>query len=323
MFVRRLLIAGFSALLFGAFACGSKGTATSSSPTAPATTRFSLSGKVLGHPASGSASIPIPGATVSVVSGSDIGKSVMTDDSGNFSFTELHEPQIAVRVSADNYFSGSALVSQLSPATVFLVPLGPSIVLAGRVTDAFTSAAVPGATVSINGRYLTTTDGSGNYSVTGHLDQGASSVVYVWANNYEAYARYIGDTSSHSFRLQPIEQILAGDSWSVTIGPDDSLCINNSQDPQEGRPGGGYRCRRVRVKAPVDGVMMLEAVSATGGPHPAPLEVERLVGPCCSDTMGNPKSIQVTAGTEVGVFVELPENATQSESFTLNTSMAP
>jgi hypothetical protein len=38
--------------------------------------------------------------------------------------------------------------------------------------------------------------------------------------------------------------------------------------------------------------------------------------------MANPTSIQVTAGAEVGVFVELPESATSSQSFTLITSMA-
>jgi hypothetical protein len=235
---------------------------------------------------------------VSIISGPDIGKSVMTDDSGNFSFTGLHESQIVVRVSADNYLSGSGLVSQAQPATVFLVPTGPSIVLTGTVIDASTSAPIAGATVSINGRYST------------------------GAGGYEDYTRYIGGISAQSFRLRRIERMTAGDSWSVTIGPDDSLCNNNSQDPQEGRPGTGYRCRRVRVLAPVSGMMTLEAVSTSGGARPAPLEVEPLAGPCCSERMANPTSIQVTAGTEVGVFVELPESATSSQSFTLNTSMS-
>jgi hypothetical protein len=322
MCVRHLLIGGASALLVAALACGSKDATTPSSPTAPTTTTFSLGGKVFGHQQA-SASIPIPGATVSIISGPDIGKSVMTDDSGNFSFTGLHESQIVVRVSADNYLSGSGLVSQAQPATVFLVPTGPSIVLTGTVIDASTSAPIAGATVSINGRYSTAADGSGNYSVSGYLDQGASSVVYVWgAGGYEDYTRYIGGISAQSFRLRRIERMTAGDSWSVTIGPDDSLCNNNSQDPQEGRPGTGYRCRRVRVLAPVSGMMTLEAVSTSGGARPAPLEVEPLAGPCCSERMANPTSIQVTAGTEVGVFVELPESATSSQSFTLNTSMS-
>jgi uncharacterized protein (DUF2237 family) len=320
MRVRNLLIA--SALLLGALACSSKETATPSSPTAPTTTKGSLSGTVLGRSIS-SASVPISGATVLIIAGPDAGRSAMTNDSGNFSFTGLQESQIVVSVSAVDYYPSSAIVSQSSPSrNIVLVSTGPIVVLTGRVTDASTSAPVPGATVSINGRYATTSDGSGNYSVTGHLDQGASSVVYVWTDGYEEYSRYIGGTLSQSFPLQRIERITAGDSWSVTIGPDDSLCINNTQDPQEGLPGTGYRCRRVRVLAPVSGVMTLEAISTSGGAHPAPLEVEPLVGPCCSERMANPTSIQVTAGTEVGVFVELPESATSSQSFTLNTSMA-
>jgi Carboxypeptidase regulatory-like domain len=322
MYVRSLLVVGASAWLVAALACGSKDTTTPSSPTAPAPTGLSLGGTVLGHQQA-SSSIPIPGATVSIISGPDTGKSTLTDDSGNFSLKGLHQDHIVVSVSAVGYLSGSALVSQAQPPTVFLVPTGASIVLTGTVTDASTSAPISGATVSINSRYATTSDESGNYSVSGYLDQGPSSVVYVYfASGYENYARYIRGTLSQSFQLQRIERITAGDSWSVTVGPDDSLCYNNSQDPQEGTPGGGYRCRRVRVLAPVSGVMMLEAVSTSGGVRPAPLEVERLVGPCCAEPMGNPTSIEVTAGTEVGVFVELPESATASQSFILNTSMA-
>ena len=240
--------------------------ATSSSPTAPAATTFSLSGRVLGHLPSGSASIPLPGATVSVISGPDTGKSTTTDDSGKFSFTGLQESHIFVTASAVNYFSSNAPVSQSSPPTVFLEPTGPSIVLTGRVTDASTSAPIPGATVRINGRYSTTTDGSGNYSVTGYLDQGGGDVVYAWASGYEDYVRYIQGPSSQSFRLQRIERITAGDSWSVTVGPDDSLCSNNSQkEPQGALPGSGYVCRTVRVIATGDGVLTVEALSTPGG----------------------------------------------------------
>jgi hypothetical protein len=55
--------------------------------------------------------------------------------------------------------------------------------LTGRVTDASTSAPIAGATVSINGRYRTTTDGSGQYSVTGLLDYGSNhDFTYTSAN---------------------------------------------------------------------------------------------------------------------------------------------
>ena len=106
----------------------------------------------------------------------------------------------------------------------------------------------------------------------------------------------------------------------VTVAPDDTLCVNNSQD----FPGLGqdYVCRSVRVVAPSDGIMTLEALPTQGGAHP-PLEVETVgVSPCCSERMANPTSIQVTAGTEVVVHVEMLLGSTTSQSFTLNTSMA-
>jgi hypothetical protein len=68
--------------------------------------------------------------------------------------------------------------------------------------------------------------------------------------------------------------------------------------------------------------MTLEAVSTQGGAHP-PLEVEKFGGPnCCSERMGNPTSIQVTAGTEVIANVEMVSGSTTSQMFTLTTSLA-
>jgi len=74
--------------------------------------------------------------------------------------------------------------------------------------------------------------------------------------------------------------------------------------------------------APNDGIMTVEALSTPGGAHP-PLEVETVgVSPCCAERMGNPTSIQVTAGTEVIVNIEMIWGSTTSQSFTLNTLMA-
>jgi hypothetical protein len=192
-----------------------------------------------------------------------------------------------------------------------------TIVLTGQVTDRITSAPISGATVIFDGKNRTTTDSSGSYALTGL--RYAASIINVLANNYAGDARYIQGTS-HNVRLYRIERITAGDSWSVTVAPDDSLCYNNVQD----QPGAGqdYVCRSVRVVAPADGIMTLEAVSTQGGAHP-PLEVETVgVLPCCSERMGNPTSIQVTVGTEVIANVEIVLGSTISQSFTLNTSMA-
>jgi hypothetical protein len=209
---------------------------------------------------------------------------------------------------------GNSTVTSPSPRTF---PPNP-ILLTGRVTDSTTSAPISGATVSINGRYRTTTDSSGNYSVS-FLDGGSNSnILYVYTNNYESDYRYIRATSQN-VHLYRIVRITAGDSTVVTIAPDDSLCVNNVQDI----PGLGpdYVCRGVTVVAPSNGVMTLEAVSTQGGARP-PLEVEASVSPCCSERIGNPTSIQVTAGTEVGVSVEMLSGSTTSQMFTLTTSMA-
>jgi hypothetical protein len=311
-----------SMFLVLAIACGGKGTATSPSPVARTTTTFALSGKVIAH----ITQLGIPGATVSIVDGPDAGRSAITDASGNYTFTELQkQSRVMVTASAINYFSTLAPVFPTSSQTpisltIFLIETGPSIVLTGQVTDVTTSAPIPGATVRINGRYSTATDSSGNYSLTGFLDIGASSFSYVFAEGYEGDARYIRGTSQN-VRLHRIERVTPGDSKTVTVTPDDSLCYNNLQDPSFSLPGSGYLCRTVRVVATGDGIMTLEAVSKQDGSHP-PVEAETVgLSRCCSERMGNPTSIQVTAGTEVIVNVELAEGSTVSQSFALTTSM--
>ncbi len=162
------------------------------------------------------------------------------------------------------------------------------------------------------------TDSSGNYTVA----SGPAGMTFVEADNYATDYRYVGGTP-HNVHLYPIRRITAGDSTSVTVAPDDTLCVNNVQDS----PGLGpdYVCRSVRVVAPSAGVMTLEALSTTNGPPPL-LEVEIVAGgngPCCPERLENPTSIPVTAGTEVVAHVEMPFGSATSQSFTLNTSMRP
>jgi hypothetical protein len=209
---------------------------------------------------------------------------------------------------------GNSTVTSPSPRT-FPPPPHP-IVVTGQVTDSATSAPISGAIVSFNLGGSTTADGSGNFSVTGSLDP-TYNVTFVSANNYEEdIRRYIG-AKPQNFHLHRIERITAGDSTSVTVAPDDTLCVNNSQDDAT---SSNYVCRSVRVVAPSDGVMTLEAVSTQDGAHP-PLELEIVGGDaCCS--LQNPRSIQVTARTEVIANVEMVLGWTTSQSFTLKTSMA-
>jgi hypothetical protein len=214
-----------------------------------------------------------------------------------------------------------AAPSVVSPPSVpSLTPPSPppTIVLTGQVTDSTTASPISGAIASINGRARATTDGSGNYSLTGVLGGRGYDFTYVSASNYVSDYRYIRGTSQN-VRMNRIRRITAGDSTVVTVAPDDTLCLNNVQDT----PGTGqdYVCRSVRVVATSDGIMTLEALPTQGGAHP-PLEVETVgVSPCCSERMGNPVSIPVTAGTEVVANVEMVYGSAASQSFVLNTSI--
>jgi hypothetical protein len=155
--------------------------------------------------------------------------------------------------------------------------------------------------------------------VTGFLDIGSLSNTQVVASGYEGDTRYIRGTSQ-DVKLYRIERIIAGESTTVTVRSDDSLCNNNLQTP-----GFGSKeiCRTVRVIAPSDGRMTLEAVSTESGKH-ARLEVEAIsTTPCCAERIENPTSVQVRAGAEVLASVEIASSSSASESFTLFTSMSP
>jgi hypothetical protein len=311
-------------LLIPVLACSDSETETASpaapSPAAPTTlTTFTLSGQVIAS----QTRLPISEATVSVVYGSDTGRSATTDTSGHFSFTGMQQSSLMVWVSAAEYDSRSAVLEKQA-TTIVLVPLGPVIQLSGQVIDHGTSAPIAGVTVSVNGRYRATTDASGNYSLTGRLDHGDSSYTFTSADGYEVYTRYIRGNSAQNFRLRRIERILGGQSWSVTVHPDDSLCFNDLYEPSYGLPGSGFLCRTVRVVSQRDGVLQIEAVSTADGSRP-PLDVTVLYnsGPW-DQRMENPVSINVRTGTELAVNITgMSENASTSQSFIVTTSMAP
>lgn len=168
------------------------------------------------------------------------------------------------------------------------------------------------------------TDGEGFYrigfsAVPNTLAHGSTALTYLSKSGYDRDIQWVRATTQN-FRLYRSKRITAGESTVVTVAPDDALCHNNVQD----YPGLGqdYVCRSVRIVAPTDGIMTVEALPTQGGAHP-PLEVETVgVSPCCSERMGNPTSIPVTAGTEVVANIEIFWGSTASQSFTLTTSMA-
>jgi hypothetical protein len=309
-------------LLLAATACSDNKPTTAPSPTTTPT--FSLTGTVTGgNVFTGTTPTAISGATVSVIDGPNAGKSTATDASGRYTFTGLQQSGFTVNVSAVGYVSQSRPVTLTSNQTLNFGLTQPpaTIVLTGRVTDATMLAPIAGAVVSINGRYRATTDSAGNYTVTVLLDAGSNTdITYVSASGYAADYHYIRGTSQN-VRLYRIQRITAGDSTVLTIAPDDTLCVNNSQDS----PGLGpnYVCRSVRVVTPADGILTVEALSAQTGVHP-PLEVETVgVTPCCSERIENPTSIKVTAGTEVVANVEMLSSSPTSQSFAVKTSISP
>jgi hypothetical protein len=309
-------------LLIATIACGgNKGTAPSPSPTTttpPTTaTTFSLSGKVT---ASGTL-LAISGAQVSIIDGPNAGKSTTTDGSGSYTFAALQQSGFTVTVSAPNYMSQSLGVTLTSNQTLnlTLTQPPPPFLLTGQVTDAATSAPISGAIVSINGRYRTTTDVAGMYSDAGLLDAGNNTnVTYVSANNYAPDYRYIRGTIQN-VHLNRLERITAGASKLLTVAPDDSLCVNNVQDTLGLGPD--YVCRSVRVITPSDGILIVEAISTQNATHPV-IEVETVGDYRFVYPMSNPASIQVTAGTEVVVNVEVPSASTARQAFIVSTSMS-
>jgi hypothetical protein len=239
--------------------------------------------------------------------------------SGNYTFTALQQSGFTVIASAANYISTSQGVTLTSNQTLnfSLRPQAVDVTLTGRVTDAATGGPIAGARVSINGGPPGTTDSSGNYSVAGLLAAGSNSgFTYVSAQNYVSDYRYIQGRTVQNVRLNRVERIVAGESTRVTIAPEDTLCLNNAQDTLGLGPD--YLCRSVFVVAPTDGAVTIEAVSTRDGAHP-PLEVEE--SPGGSDArMGNPTTIQVSAGTVIVVNVEMPASSTSAQSFVVNTS---
>jgi hypothetical protein len=240
--------------------------------------------------------------------------------SGNYSFAALQQSGFTVNATAANYISQSQGVTLTSSRTLnfSLRPQPLAITLKGRVTDAATGGPIAGAVVSINGRYRGATDNSGNFSVVGLLDAGSNTdITYVSSENYVSDYRYIRGTTQN-VRLYRNERIVAGESKLVTVAPDDTLCVNNVQDT----PGIGpdYVCRSVFVVAANDGAVTIETVSTQDGAHP-PLEVETGgLSPCCSERMGNPTTIRVTAGTVIVVNVEMLSTSTSPQSFVVKTS---
>ena len=121
-----------------------------------------------------------------------------------------------------------------------------------------------------------------------------------------------------NFKLYRNRRITAGETITVAVGPDDSICLNNVRD----FPGLGpdYICRTVRIVASIDGVMTIEATSVANGTRPS-LAVETVNASSNVWRLENPTSIPVAAGTEVMANIEMSASSSTRESFTLKTAI--
>ena len=143
----------------------------------------------------------------------------------------------------------------------------------------------------------------------------AVAFVTVEASGYEPYARYVLGTHQHlveNIRLHRIQRITAGESAVLTIASDDSVCVIDAW------PGRELICTRLRVVAPQDGIMSVEAVPTQPGFELRMLEVW---GGGTGAPRGNPTALRVTGGTEYTVAVGVPWGIDASQSFVVKTSM--
>ena len=216
-----------------------------SSATAPTTI------VLLGQVTDRTTSAPVSGAIVRL----DGRQMAITDSSGSYTSAGWG---VMTFVEANNYATDYRYIRG-TPHNVHLYPIR-------RITagDSTSVTVAPDDTLCVNNMQ----DSPGKYSLTGRLDIGDSSITYAFADGYETHTRYIRGNPAQSFRLRRIERILGGQSWSVTVHPDDSLCFNNFQDPSFGLPGSQFLCRTVRVVAQSEGMLTIEAVSTVERSHP-------------------------------------------------------
>lgn len=194
-------------------------------------------------------------------------------------------------------------------------------------------APVPGAKVEVWFDYVdlasVVTDESGHYTVNfvgvpgqNHLaprdpvgTEEAVAFAQVDVSGYEPYARYILGSTPYlveDVRLHRVTRIMAGQSAVVTIAPADTVCVLDVW------PGRELICGTLRVVAPSNGTVRVYAVPIQAASQPPMLA---LYGGGAGAPPGNPTALQVAAGTEYTVRVEVPWGSFGSQSFVVNTTL--
>jgi hypothetical protein len=213
------------------------------------------------------------------------------------------------------------------PTETSLLANGETFQVAGVVTDD-QGVPVAGAEVTMShwlGGYVrrpaVQTDASGGYTIgftsnpwmigtTGGRGAARAEIV---AEGYEWYWRTVLATIPRpveNFRLHRITRVAAGDSIILSVTADNGECTGWLLGP----------CGRLRVTAPSDGNLTIEAVPRQVNAGLPEIEV------CCvsgDERYGNPVIVPVTAGAEMWVEVGQRPGVTASESVMVKTSLEP
>ncbi len=307
---------------------------------------FRLTGRVL------VGGTPLAGATVSIAFGTGTGATTITDSDGQYRLYGV-AGVVQVQIVDLKYISLQQSVT-VSNNTVADFTLTPSPTLPSPPPSSPTPPNQPtggyeltgvvigddgrvlsGANIHVNfqpgggGHFIgvsTVADAAGRYDVSfnavqGRYLEGATALVFVDADGYENEFRWFRPTSAAGLQTldvhpRAIRQISAGESTSVTVTPDDTLCVNNAQD----FPGLGpdYFCRTVRIVASSSGVVTIEAVPQDGQPRP---QLETEFTTASGEDVGNPRVMSVTAGQIVKASIELLAGL-PAQTFELKTSIA-
>jgi hypothetical protein len=217
-----------------------------------------------------------------------------------------------------------------------IVPIPPRPAMAFGLTGIVTDergAPVSGARVSIWLDYsdnpFTLTGHAGGYQLdftgqpggnhfpaddpAGTRDSVAFSIVE--AAGYEPHVRHLLGTTQRlveNVQLQRIQRITAGQSVVVALSKDDSVCVVDAW------PGRALICRTVRVDALRNGIMTIEAVPVQAGSERAMVHV---YGRDTGGRRGNSTAIQIIAGSEYVITVDLPWGFDGNPSFLVKTSV--
>ncbi len=183
-------------------------------------------GTVSGQVTDSLTALPISGATVQVFQNNVLVGSTSTNGSGNYTIPDLALGSSIVIASAATYQTASqgAIIQSGETSTAnFSLQSNPGTV-SGIVTSLSSGSAIPNAIVELNVNnevsYSTTTDGSGNYSITG-VSPG-SYVMHAHATNYQTGITGVtvlaGQTSIVNFALDSSLGTLSGTVRSASTG---------------------------------------------------------------------------------------------------------